>query len=445
MGHFPLELLEDSAAVPGDPACPEEVIAQRIAEFFTACSIRVAELSVDCGPCVGVFVFQLEAGVRFSLVSAAADDLQRLLGAESVFITRVPGRQAFTVHVSYACRAPVGLRELLRDERELAQVMALPMVLGSAADGGLLTVDLSKMPHLLLGGAPKSGKSVAMRSMLASLVYRLAPVDLRVILVDSAGSGLAGFETLPHLLAPAISDPALGVNALQWAVREMEDRYRRLADAGVRNIEQYNRGQRAAAEPSLLPRVVIAIDELAELMGSAKSLVENAITQLAQMSRAVGIHLLLATSNLSVDVITGLIKANLPARMAFKCRSAVGSRTLLDAGGAERLLGNGDALFLAPMADKAERLHTPFISSEEATAVSSYLCEHAGQLASVSAVTEARAGEPSVNTGDELYDQAARFVVGTGEKSISRLQRHLRIGFSRAARLLDRMSDEGLV
>jgi S-DNA-T family DNA segregation ATPase FtsK/SpoIIIE len=295
-----------------------------------------------------------------------------------------------------------------------------------------------------------------MNGMLTSILYRASPDDVRMILIDPKRLELGMYEEIPHLMTPVVVDPKQAANALRWAVREMEERYKTLAAVGVRNIEQYNRNIRAALaegqtpddgkEMKTLPFIVVVIDELADLMMVASSEVEESIARLAQMARAVGIHLILATQRPSVDVITGLIKANLPARIAFRVASKIDSRTILDGNGAEQLLGKGDMLFLPPASSRFIRVHAPYISEQESARLASFLRKQGKPVYDASITAEEKSMLDGIEMDkDDLYDEAARIVVSSGQASISYLQRKLRIGFSRAARLVDMMEMEGIV
>jgi S-DNA-T family DNA segregation ATPase FtsK/SpoIIIE len=312
------------------------------------------------------------------------------------------------------------------------------------------------MPHLLIAGSTGTGKSVGLNAMLTSLLYRATPDEVRMIMIDPKRLELGMYEEIPHLLSPVVVDPKKAANALRWAVREMEERYKTLAAEGVRNIEQYNRNarniiaERGTADeetPKPLPLIVVVIDELADLMMVASNEVEESIARLAQMARAVGIHLILATQRPSVDVITGLIKANLPSRISFRVSSKIDSRTILDGNGAEQLLGKGDMLFLPPASSRAIRLHGPYISEQESARLASFLRKQGKPVFDDTITAEdEKAGPGGVEfEKDELYDEASRIVVTSGQVSISYLQRKLRIGFSRAARLVDMMEADGLV
>jgi S-DNA-T family DNA segregation ATPase FtsK/SpoIIIE len=332
------------------------------------------------------------------------------------------------------------------------------MALGKGIHGEPFVGDLAAMPHLLIAGSTGAGKSVSVNAMLSSVLFRATPDDVRLILIDPKRLELGMYEDIPHLLTPVVVDPKQAANALRWAVREMEERYKTLAAEGVRNIDQYNRNARLVREeraemetsealPQPLPFIVVVIDELADLMMVASNEVEESIARLAQMARAVGIHLILATQRPSVDVITGLIKANLPSRISFRVSSRIDSRTILDSNGAEQLLGRGDMLFLPPASSRAVRLHGPYISEQETARLASFLRKQGRPVFDESITAEdEKSGAGGLDfEKDELYDDAARIVVSSGQVSISYLQRKLRVGFSRAARLVDMMEAEGIV
>jgi len=329
------------------------------------------------------------------------------------------------------------------------------LALGKTIHGEPYMADLATMPHLLIAGSTGTGKSVALNSMLSSILFRASPDEVRLIMIVPKRVELGMYEDIPHLMTPVVVDPKQAVNALRWAVKEMEERYKKLAAAGVRNIEQFNRnighqikegGTGTDGEPlQPLAFIVIVIDELADLMMVARGDVEESIARLAQMARAVGLHLLLATQRPSVDVITGLIKANMPSRISFRVSSKTDSRTILDANGAEQLLGRGDMLFLPPASSRTIRLHGPYISEQESARLASFLRKQGKPVYDNSITAEDKKMDGVQLEKDELYDEAARIVVSSGQASISYLQRRLRIGFSRAARLVDMMEMDGIV
>ncbi len=310
-----------------------------------------------------------DAGVKYSKVTGLADDLCLAMQADSVLIDRIAGKSTVGIQIPNRTREAISLRELLESEAYRRSTSKLTIALGKTIHGEPYMADLATMPHLLIAGSTGAGKSVAMNGMLTSILYRATPDDVRMIMIDPKRLELGMYEEIPHLMTPVVVDPKQAANALRWAVREMEERYKTLAAEGVRNIEQYNRNVRQAieekhtpkegVEPKPLPFIVVVIDELADLMMVASNEVEESIARLAQMARAVGIHLILATQRPSVDVITGLIKANLPARIAFRVASKIDSRTILDGNGAEQLLGKGDMLFLPPASSRFIRIHAP--------------------------------------------------------------------------------------
>jgi S-DNA-T family DNA segregation ATPase FtsK/SpoIIIE len=419
-------------------------------------SVEGSVVQIHPGPVVTTFEFKPDAGVKYAKITGLADDLCLAMKADSVLIDRIPGKSTVGIQIPNHTREPISLRELLESEAYRRSTSKLTIALGKTIHGEPYLADLATMPHLLIAGSTGAGKSVSMNGMLTSILYRASPEDVRMILIDPKRLELGMYEEIPHLMTPVVVDPKQAANALRWAVREMEERYKTLAAVGVRNIEQYNRNIRAALaegqtpedgkELKTLPFIVVVIDELADLMMVASNEVEESIARLAQMARAVGIHLILATQRPSVDVITGLIKANLPARIAFRVASKIDSRTILDGNGAEQLLGKGDMLFLPPSSSRFIRVHAPYISEQESARLASFLRKQ-GKPVYDEAIT---AEEKSMLGGiemdkDDLYDEAARIVVESGQASISYLQRKLRIGFSRAARLVDMMEMEGLV
>jgi DNA segregation ATPase FtsK/SpoIIIE, S-DNA-T family len=408
------------------------------------------------GPVVTTFEFKPEPGVKYSKVTGLADDLSLAMQAESVLIDRIPGKSTVGIQIPNPNRETISLRELLESDAYRRSLSKLTLALGKTIHGEPYVTDLASMPHLLIAGSTGTGKSVGLNAMLTSILYRATPDDVRLIMIDPKRLELGMYEDIPHLLTPVVVDPKKAANALRWAVHEMEERYKTLAAEGVRNIDQYNRNIRLAIEegelkdsdgPRPLPFIVVVIDELADLMMVASNEVEESIARLAQMARAVGIHLILATQRPSVDVITGLIKANLPSRISFRVSSKTDSRTILDGNGAEQLLGRGDMLFLPPASSRCIRLHGPYISEQETARLASFLRKQGKPVYDDSITAEdEKSGPDSLEfEKDDLYDEAARIVVGTGQASISYLQRKLRIGFSRAARLVDMMEAEGLV
>ena len=436
------------------------LLEDKCREFSVAGSV----VQIHPGPVVTTFEFKPDAGVKYGKVTSLADDLCLAMQAESVLIDRLPGKSTVGIQIPNRVREQISLRQMLESDQYRQSSSKLTLALGRTIHGEPVAGDLGTMPHLLIAGSTGTGKSVSMNAMLTSILYRATPDDVRLILIDPKRLELGMYEDIPHLMTPVVVEPKLAANALRWAVREMEDRYKRLAAEGVRNLEQYNRnvrrqlqerpkkqkaqdasGDGADDTPTLLPYIVLAIDELADLMMIARNEVEESIARLAQMARAVGIHLILATQRPSVDVITGLIKANLPARIAFRVSSKVDSRTILDGNGAEQLLGRGDMLYLPPASSRVVRVHGPYISEQETARVCGFLRKQGSPAYDGTITAEEKQADTLAFEKDDLYDDAARLVVTAGQASISYLQRRLRIGFSRAARLVDMMEADGLV
>ena len=422
-------------------------------------SVEGTVVQIHPGPVVTTYEFKPDAGVKYSKITGLADDLCLAMQAESVLIDRIPGKSTVGIQIPNPNRELISMRELLEADIYKRSASRLTLAMGKTIHGEPYISDLATMPHLLIAGSTGTGKSVSVNAMLSSILFRATPDDVRMIMVDPKRLELGMYEEIPHLLTPVVVDPKLAANALRWAVREMEDRYKTLAAVGVRNIEQYNRNIRTMQEENkgpvmdekgneikTLPSIVVLIDELADLMMVAGNEVEESICRLAQMARAVGIHLILATQRPSVDVITGLIKANLPARISFRVSSKIDSRTILDSNGAEQLLGKGDMLYLPPASSRHIRLHGPYISEQESARLASFLRKQ-GKPTYNASITEddKKVGGEIEFEKDDLYDEAARIVVTSGQASISYLQRRLRIGFSRAARLVDMMEADGLV
>jgi S-DNA-T family DNA segregation ATPase FtsK/SpoIIIE len=431
--------------------------ARQLEEKCREFAVEGQVAQIHPGPVVTTFEFKPEAGVKYSKITSLADDLCLAMQAESVLIDRIPGKSTVGIQIPNPNREGISLRELLESDAYQRSLSKLTLALGKTIHGEPYLTDLATMPHLLIAGSTGTGKSVGVNAMLTSILYRATPDDVRMILIDPKRLELGMYEEIPHLLTPVVVDPKKAANALRWAVHEMEERYKTLAAEGVRNIEQYNRNIRllltesgAAKDPDApkpLPFIVVVIDELADLMMVASNEVEESIARLAQMARAVGIHLILATQRPSVDVVTGLIKANLPSRISFRLSSKTDSRTILDANGAEQLLGRGDMLFLPPASSRCIRLHGPYISEQESARLASFLRKQGKPIFDESITAEDEKGGAAglEFEKDDLYDEAARIVVSSGQASISYLQRKLRIGFSRAARLVDMMEAEGLV
>ena len=432
------------------------VLVEKCAEF----DVRGSVERINPGPMVTTYEFKPEAGVKYSRVTGLAEDLCLAMRAESILIERMAGKSTVGIQVPNHERETIHLRDVLESETFAKAKSRLTLAMGKDINGRIVTADLASMPHVLIAGSTGSGKSVAINAMIMSLLYRTTPSQVRLILVDPKRVELGMYEGIPHLFTPIITEPKLAANALRNAVREMERRLKLLASRSVRNIDQYNKLFEGVM-PSLfddgqeeqpLPYIVIIIDELADLMMLDRSNVEESITRLAQMARAVGIHLVLATQRPSVDVITGLIKANIPTRISFRLATKVDSRTILDTNGAEALLGRGDMLFLPPGTSRLLRLHAPYVSEKETAAVVTFWKDQ-GQAEYVEGFLESprdekQSMEGSSNDGDDndpMFDDAVRLVFEFGKASTSLLQRRLRIGYGRAAHLIDLMERDGLV
>ena len=428
-------------------------LTAKYAEFGVHGKVR----QIHPGPVVTTFEFKPDPGVKYSKVTSYEQDLCLGLKAESVRIDRIAGKNTVGVEVPNERRQTIYLREILATPGFHKAESPLTLALGKRINGSTFLANLAKMPHLLIAGSTGSGKSVGLNGMVCSILYKAQPSEVRFIMVDPKRLELGLYADIPHLLTPIVTDPKMASNALNWAVTEMEQRYKLLARHGVRNIAQFNqlmseRGKDSEGENeecTPLPYIVIIIDELADLMMTAGKDVEAALTRLAQMARAIGIHLILATQRPSVDVITGLIKANFPCRMSFRVSSRIDSRTIIDCQGAEQLLGMGDMLFLPPGTSRLVRLHAPFVSEKEISRITEFLRAQAEPQYQ----EEILVGEEEDDSGlvdvsdmhDDLYEEAARFVVETRKASTSLLQRRFRIGYGRAARLLDMMEHEGLI
>jgi len=406
------------------------------------------------GPVVTTYEFKPDAGVKYSKIVGLSDDLALALEAESIRIDRVSGKGNVGIEIPNEVRDTIYLREMLESDAFRKAPGRLTLALGKTVNGDPWVTDLAAMPHLLIAGSTGTGKSVGLNCMIASILFKSTPEQVRLILIDPKRLELGVYEDIPHLLTPVVTDAKIAANVLKWAVGEMEKRIRKLAAEGVRNIEQFNniiRAEKASgseAEEELKPLhyIVIVIDELADLMMVSSHEVEEAITRLAQMARAVGIHLILATQRPSVDVLTGLIKANFPSRISFRVAARVDSRTILDSIGAEQLLGRGDMLFLPPGSARLLRIHGALVTEAEIARLTGYLRKVAEPTYDDSVGKPEKSAETAeVLERDDLFDDAVRFVVQSGQASTSMLQRRFRIGFSRAGRLVDMMERDGIV
>jgi S-DNA-T family DNA segregation ATPase FtsK/SpoIIIE len=394
------------------------------------------------GPVVTMYEFEPASGIKVSRIVNLADDLALGMKALSVrIVAPVPGKSVVGIEIPNAHRDPVFLREILTSPAFQQAPSKLVLALGKDILGGPSVTDLAQIPHLLIAGATGSGKSVGLNSMICSILLNAAPDEVKFIMIDPKMLELSVYDGIPHLIAPVVTHPKQAAAALHWAVEEMERRYRLLAEHGVRGIDGYNQRQ----ADRRLPYVVVVIDELADLMLVARREVEDALTRLAQMARAAGIHLLVATQRPSVDVLTGIIKANFPARISFQVSSRTDSRTILDAIGAERLLGKGDMLFLPPGTSKLLRIHGAYVSEADIARLVEYLRRQRAPVYEVSSFAATREETVEAADHDDKYDEAVALVARLGQASASLIQRHLRIGYNRAARLIEAMERDGVV
>ncbi|HEX4020872.1 MAG TPA: DNA translocase FtsK [Acidobacteriaceae bacterium] len=437
--------------------------ATTLVEKYAEFDVNGQIVQINPGPVVTTFEFRPDAGVKYSRVTGLSDDLCLAMRAESILIERMAGKSTVGIQVPNANRETIWLRDVVESDNFGNSKSKLTLAMGKDINGRIVHADLATMPHVLIAGSTGSGKSVAINAMIMSILYKATPEQVRMILVDPKRVELGMYEGVPHLFTPIITEPKLAANALRNAVREMERRLKLLASRSVRNIDQYNKlfenktpslfDENSGEEEKPLPFIVIIIDELADLMMLDKANVEEAITRLAQMARAVGIHLVLATQRPSVDVITGLIKANVPTRISFRLATKVDSRTILDANGAESLLGRGDMLFLPPGTSRLQRVHAPFVTEKEIAAVVDFWKSQGSaeyQQGFLESPRDEKGreldGDPEgEGEQDAMFEDAVRLVLEFGKASTSLLQRRLRIGYGRAAHLIDMMERDGIV
>jgi DNA segregation ATPase FtsK/SpoIIIE, S-DNA-T family len=468
------------------PALTEDILeetAGRVEKVIRDFGVKGEVIHVHPGPVVTLYELEPAPGIKSSRVVALSDDIARSMSAVSARVAVIPGRNAIGIELPNRERETVYLRELLSSPDFEASKQKLPLCLGKTIGGEPVIADLARMPHLLVAGTTGSGKSVAINTMILSLLYRFKPEECRLIMVDPKMLELSVYDGIPHLLTPVVTDPKKAIIALRWAVREMEDRYKKMSKLGVRNIDGFNarvseakaRGEvitrtvqtgfdketgEAVYEDEImdlepLPYIVVIVDEMADLMMVAGKDIEGAIQRLAQMARAAGIHVILATQRPSVDVITGTIKANFPTRISFQVTSKIDSRTILGEMGAEQLLGQGDMLYMAG-GGRITRVHGPFCSDEEVEKVVAHL-KRQGKPVYLEAVTAEDEEDveieetPVFDEGDmglgsaDLYDQAVAIVLRHKKASTSYIQRRLQIGYNRAASIMERMEKEGVV
>jgi len=443
----PLSLLSNVTTKPASGDVKKsQLIIQKTLENF---GIPVAMAEVNVGPTVTQYTLKPDEGVKLAKLTALHNDLAMALSAHPVRIEApIPGKNLVGIEVPNKAVAVVRLREMLENKDFQRSDYVLPFAVGKDVTGQCIMADLAKMPHLLVAGATGSGKSVMVNNLIASLIFKNGPAVLKLLMIDPKRVELALYNGIPHLLTPVITEADKAIQGLRWAVGEMETRYRKLADVKKRDIMSYNRGRSGA---DIMPYVVVIIDELAEIMQKYGREVEGAIVRLAQMARAVGIHLVVSTQRPSVDVITGLIKANITSRIAFNVASAIDSRTILDGSGAEKLLGNGDMLFQRGDISKPRRLQAPYISEDEVKRVTEFLSSNGTPEYDLSITTQQASpngmsgGLDGDDVDDALINDAITIVRESKKASTSLLQRRLRIGYSRAARIIDVLEQKGIV
>lgn len=461
----PLELLKKGKT---QTAEKEDLIrhnAIKLQEVLKSFGVNVTMTNYSCGPSVTRYEMVPEQGVKVSKITGLADDIMMNLAAQSIRIEApIPGKSAVGIEIPNTKRSGVGFRELIDTEKFIKHPSKIAFAVGKDIEGNVVVEDIAKMPHLLIAGATGSGKSVCTNTLIMSILYKARPDEVKLILVDPKQVELKVYNGIPHLLTPVVTDPKKAAGALNWAVAEMTKRYQMFSECNVRNIQGYNEKVREVQESGKvdedalekMPQIVIIVDELADLMMVAKAEVEEAIVRLAQLARAAGIHLVIATQRPSVDVVTGLIKANVPSRIALSVSSGVDSRTIIDSVGAEKLLGNGDMLFYPTMYPKPLRVQGAYISDDEVMNVVEYLKTQNGETTYNEEVTTqitSSAGSSATAIGngasdddrDEYFVQAGKFIIDKNKASIGMLQRMFKIGFNRAARIMDQLFEAGVV
>jgi len=418
-----------------------EASARNLEDTLEDFGISAKVTDIERGPAITRYELEPAPGVKVNRIEALDDDISLALKAQSVrILAPIPGKARVGVEVPNSQTTFVYLKEVLSSNAFSQAKFKLTLALGKDITGKPIIADLDEMPHILIAGTTGSGKTVCVNSLIISLLFKNSPNELKFLMVDPKRVELMPFNDLPHLLCPVVTDAKKVSAALNWVLREMDERYRLLAKAGARSIESYNEKQEEK-----LPYIIVIIDEFADLMVVAGEQIENAVTRLAQMARAVGIHLILATQRPSVDVITGVIKANLPARISFKVASKVDSRTVLDMNGAEKLLGKGDMLFMQPGDSDLTRIQGTLVSDKEIERVTSFVKSQGAPVFDEEILKEQQKTLMSNGEKDELYDEAVRVIMESNQASASILQRRLRLGYTRAARIIDTMEQEGLV
>ncbi|KPK97045.1 MAG: hypothetical protein AMJ95_11215 [Omnitrophica WOR_2 bacterium SM23_72] len=440
--RFPsLELLEsppplEARQIKEDLEANARILEDTLEDFGISAKVT----DIERGPIITRYELEPAPGVKLNKIVALNDDIALTMKAQSVrVIAPIPGKGRVGVEVPNTQSSFVYLKEVLASKEFQEAKSPLTLALGKDIAGTAIVADLDEMPHLLIAGTTGSGKTVCVNSLILSLLYKTTPQDLKFLMIDPKMVELMPFNGLSHLLCPVVTESKKAYVALNWVVNEMEERYQLLAKAGVRSIESYNEKQEK------IPYIIVIIDEFADLMSVSRDQIETAITRLAQLSRAVGIHLILATQRPSVDVITGVIKANMPARISFKVASKVDSRTVLDMNGADKLLGKGDMLFLKPGESKLTRIQGTLVSDREIERVMNFIKSQIEPVYDEEILKEQRKSSLASGEKDELFDQAVRIIMESNQASVSILQRRLRLGYTRAARIIDTMEQEGLV
>lgn len=463
----PVTLLKQIAAKQGDSRQHLQETANKLQQTLKNFGVNVTITNVSCGPAVTRYELQPEMGVKVSKIVNLADDIKLNLAAADIRIEApIPGKAAVGIEVPNKENVVVSFRELIESQEFKASESKLSFCVGRDIGGKVVVTDIAKMPHLLIAGATGSGKSVCINTIIMSILYKADPKDVKLIMIDPKVVELSVYNGIPHLMIPVVTDPKKAAGALHWAVAEMTDRYNKFAEAGVRDLKGYNAKIESLSDvpgedkPQKLPQIVIIVDELADLMMVASNDVEEAICRLAQLARACGIHLIIATQRPSVNVITGLIKANMPSRIAFAVTSGVDSRTILDMNGAEKLLGKGDMLFNPQGVPKPIRIQGAFVSDKEVLDVVSFLKEQNNGLVNYSAEIEAKMnsietgnttvsidgrGDSTADGRDAYFVEAAKLIIDKEKGSIGMLQRYFKVGFNRAARIMDQLEEAGIV
>ena len=446
----------------GDTKAHLQETANKLQQTLKNFGVNVTITNVSCGPSVTRYELQPEMGVKVSKIVNLADDIKLNLAASDIRIEApIPGKAAVGIEVPNKENVTVAFRELIESEEFKKHPSDIAFAAGKDIAGKVIVADIAKMPHLLIAGATGSGKSVCINTIIMSILYKADPEDVKLIMIDPKVVELSVYNGIPHLFIPVVTDPKKASGALHWAVSEMTDRDQKFAEYGVRDLKGYNKKVEGIKDiedenkPKKMPQIVIIVDELADLMMVAPGEVEDAICRLAQLARAAGIHLIIATQRPSVNVITGLIKANMPSRVAFAVTSGVDSRTILDMNGAEKLLGKGDMLFYPQGYSKPLRVQGAFVSDKEVQSVVDFLTEKNGnasydpgiedQIHAAAASTGAAAGMSDANERDAYFADAARLLMDKDKGSIGMLQRYFKIGFNRAARIMDQLEEAGVV